>query len=237
MGTKDARIPEGGAIRDEDAMSAEEYGRLMISRLEGEYRRFAKEALAYGKPPRGGLVLEIGPGPGWAGIMLLKERPDLRLIGIDASEDMLRAASANAKAWGVAGRARYAPGSAEAREGAETGSADLVVSRDSLHHWENPLSAFASIARVLKPDGALYLSDERRNISAAAWAFVAVFGWLSMGRFSRYWRSSIRAGYTAGEARAFAAALVGRERLVEEGFIDLRIMAGPLAPAQDRRGA
>jgi len=237
MGTKDARIPEGGAIRDEDAMSAEEYGRLMISRLEGEYRRFARAALAFGKPPRDGLVLEIGPGPGWAGIMLLEARPDLRLLAIDASEDMLRAAAANAKARGVGERARYALGCAEALDGAEAGSADLVVSRDSLHHWSDPRAAFASIARVLKPGGALYLSDERRNISAAAWAFVSIFGYLSMGRFSRYWKSSIRAGYTAGEARAFAAALVGRESLVEGGFIDLRIMAGPLASGQDRGAA
>jgi trans-aconitate methyltransferase len=93
MRTCRARVPERDAIEDSTSMNAETYGELMLSRLEGEYRRFAEAALAFARPPDGGLVLEIGPGPGWAGIMLLKAAPGLRLEGIDSSSDMIRAAS------------------------------------------------------------------------------------------------------------------------------------------------
>jgi SAM-dependent methyltransferase len=222
MGTLKPRVPEGGAIRDEKSMSAEKYGEFMRSRLEGEYVRFAENALAWGAPAPGGSVLEIGPGPGWAGIMLLKRRPDLRLEGIDASPDMLRAASANAEKEGAGLNARYRIGTAERLEDVPDGSVDLVISRDSLHHWEDPRAAFQSILRVLKPSGRVYLADERRDLSLGAWAFVYAFGFLSMGSFSKYWRSSIRAAYTPEELRRMLPEGQGAAWRVDSGFIDLR---------------
>jgi len=222
-----ARKPEGGAIEDDDAMSAEEYGALMRSRLEGEYRRFAASALAFASPPEGGKVLELGPGPGWAGIMLLEQRPDLGLVGLDASEDMIRAASANAAAEGLGARVSYRLGSAEALEGVPEGSVDLVISRDSLHHWDRPRDAFASMLRALKPSGSIFLADERRDLSPAAWAFVYAFGTITMGAFSRYWRTSIRAAYSPGELREMLPPAPGREWVVEGGFLDLCLRLGP----------
>ncbi len=220
------RIPEGGAIEDESAMSAEDYGKLMLSRLEGEYRRFASSAIAFASPPEGGRVLEVGPGPGWAGIMLLAQRPDLNLVGIDASADMIRAAMANATARGFGERASYRLGSAEKLEGIADASVDLVISRDSLHHWEDPAAAFAAMLRVLKPEGRVYLSDERRDLSLSAWALVYVFGALSMGGMSKYWRSSIRSAYTPEELRAMLPAVPGRGWIIEGGFIDVHVRLG-----------
>lgn len=222
------RIPEGGAIRDESSMSAEAYGELMRSKLEGEYRRFAEAALAFGSPPEGGRVLEIGPGPGWAGIMLLERRSDLALEGIDASPDMVRAATANAAREGMGARARYRSGYAECLEGVADRSVDLAISRDSLHHWQDPRAAFASILRALKPQGCLYLSDERRDLSIPAWALVYTLGFLAMGGFSKYWRSSIRAGYTAGELRTMLPAEGTRATEVEAGFLELTVRIGPV---------
>jgi len=222
------RIPEGGAIEDEGAMSAEAYGKLMLSRLEGEYRRFASSALASASPPQGGRVLEVGPGPGWAGIMLLAQRPDLSLTGIDASTDMIRAASANAAGRGLGARASYRLGSAEKLEGIADASVDLVISRDSLHHWDDPRAAFSSMLRVLKPEGRVYLADERRDLSLSAWALVYVFGQLSMGGMSKYWRSSIRSAYTPEELRALLPGAPGREWVVEGGFIDVHVRLGSI---------
>ena len=36
---------------------------------------------------------------------------------------------------------------------------DLLISRDSLHHWDDPERVFLEIVRVLKPDGKLYITD------------------------------------------------------------------------------
>lgn len=45
------------------------------------------------------------------------------------------------------------------------GSYDLVFSRDSLHHWDDPEKAFLEIKRVLRPDGKIYISDARRDMN------------------------------------------------------------------------
>lgn len=218
------RIPEGGAIKDAPEMPAEEYGRIMIGRLAAEYDRFAADAVAAAGPPRDAAVLEIGPGPGWAGIRLLERNPSFRLVGVDASADMVRAATANAEVRGLGDRAVYRLGTAEALEEVAPNSVDLVISRDSLHHWEDPRRAFDSILRALKPQGSLFLRDERRDISAGAWAFVWGFGTLTMGSLSRYWRSSIRAAYTPGELETLVPKTAGREWEIRRGFLDLTVV-------------
>jgi ubiquinone/menaquinone biosynthesis C-methylase UbiE len=218
------RVPEGGAIVDESAMSAEEYGEIMKRNLGSEYRRFADRVLKEAPPPENATVLEIGPGPGWAGIELLKLRPDLTLHGMDASQDMVRAATANAAKEGVAARASYGVGTAEALMGAADGSIDLIISRDSLHHWEDPPNAFASILRVLKPTGRVFLCDERRDLSIPAWLLVRLIGPLMVGPMAKFWLSSIRAAYTPDELRALLPQVKGRAWDVEGGFLDLRLL-------------
>lgn len=217
------RVPEGGAIKDETGMTAEQYGAIMQTKLGSEYQRFADEVVAKIDPPEGGLVLEIGPGPGWVGIMLLKKRPDLRLIGLDASDDMRRAAGKNAAREGVADRAEYRVGMAESLEGVTDHGVDLVISRDSLHHWDDPRQAFASILRVLKPKGAVFLRDERRDLSLGAWIFTRIFGPLMTGKMSKYWFSSIRAAYTPEELRAILPPANARTWHVTGGFLDLTL--------------
>lgn len=221
-----ARVPECGAIKDSDSssgLSAERYGEVMRERLGDEYRRFAQRAIEKAKPPEGGLVLEIGPGPGWAGIELLTARPDLRLIGLDASPDMLRAARKNAEAEGLGDRAQYREGEAETLSGLEEQGFDLMISRDSLHHWEDPAAAFSSFARALKPEGRIFISDERRDLGLKERAFLCLVGRLSAGPMFRYWKSSLAASYTKDEIEGFLAGSGLKDCRVEEGFLNLTV--------------
>lgn len=220
-----SRIPECGAIRDSGSgLNAERYGQIMRERLGEEYRRFAARALRETEPPEGGLVLEIGPGPGWAGLELLKSRPDLRLIGLDASPDMLRAARKNAEAEGLGDRAAYQEGRAEALAGLKEGGFDLVISRDSLHHWEDPIAALSSVARVLKPEGRVFIGDGRRDLGLGERLFLGVAGRLSAGPMFRYWKTSLAAAYTREEVEGFLARSGLSGCSVEEGFMSLSIL-------------
>ena len=47
---KRERIPEGGAIDDEEGLSAERYGEIMLRRLGKEYRRFARYVADSSRP-------------------------------------------------------------------------------------------------------------------------------------------------------------------------------------------
>lgn len=139
MKTK-TRVPEGGAIKDGPKMSMEKYSQIMKKKLGKEYERFADNVIARVNPDKNSKVLEIGPGPAWGGISLLKKRKDLYLEGIEASIDMIRVAKVNAKNEGL----------------------------------ENRMNFFGKL-------------------------IVLLIGTLQMGKMIKYWKSSIKASYTASE--------------------------------------
>ncbi len=220
------RVSEGGAIRDGDSegMSAEKYGEIMKKRLWGDYLRFASRTLNEGQPPVGGRVLELGPGPGWISVIVSQKRPDLKIDLVDASPDMVRAARANLAASGAADRTRVFEGTAESVDETAPGPYDLVYSRDSLHHWNDPVKAFSRIHKILAPGGILVLQDERRDIGLKARALVAILSRL-IGGMGRFWRSSIAAAYTVEELKAILAATDFSEKNVVPEFLSLALRA------------
>lgn len=119
--------------------------------MRGVYRRIAADlALA---APHGAAVLDVGTGPGVLLVELGKRRPDLRLTGVDLSEDMVTAATKN-----VHGAADIRKADA-ADLPFEDDEFDLVVSTFSLHHWSDPHTAGEELRRVLRPGGSIYLYD------------------------------------------------------------------------------
>lgn len=193
------RIPEGGAIEDSNEMTMEQYSQTMKKKLGNHYKKCAMYIKEVINPVKNAKALEIGPGPGWAGIFLLKERNDIYLDAIEASPDMIRAANSNARDEGVTGRVNYIQGVVENMKDIPDGKYDLVISRESLHHWDNPKKGFKEISRVLKKDGKLYIEDHRRDIGFFAKCIVNILGPLMAGKMAKYWKSSINAGYTPEE--------------------------------------
>ena len=193
------RIPEDGAIEDSSEIIMEQYSEIMKKQLGKEYIRFAENVIKKVNPVQDSKVLEIGPGPGWAGINLLKQRNDIKLEGIEASPDMVRVATENAAKEGLAERVLYNKGVGEAMTNFSDHHYDLVISRDSLHHWEDPMKVFMEIKRVLKPNGKIYIHDHRRDLNFFGRLIVTVFSFLIAGDMGKYWKSSIAAAYTKEE--------------------------------------
>ena len=229
------RIPEGGAIRDSSLLSCEEYGKRMRDALGEEYRRFARRANAVLHLPRGSRVLEIGPGPGWAGIELLKLRPDITLTAIDASPDMIRAARKNVADEGILAAVSYEEGVAEDLSRFAAGSFDAVISRDSLHHWIDPAKAFGEMERILTRTGGVYVADERRDLGFAEWLIVRLARKRIGTEISEGWINSIRASWTPAEIRESFPIGGGDRRIARwrarPVFLGLEITRAP------RRGA
>ncbi len=128
---------------------------LMARRLlRGVYRRLAADVAA--STPDGATVLDIGTGPGVLLTELATHRPDLTVIGVDLSADMVAAAARNLAPFS-------ARASIEQADAAELpfpdGSVDVVVSSLSLHHWDRPREAIGELRRVLRPGGQLRIYD------------------------------------------------------------------------------
>jgi SAM-dependent methyltransferase len=217
------RIPEGEAIEDTREMSMEQYSETMKKKLGKEYIRFAENVVRKINPIENAIVLEIGPGPGWAGINLLIKRNDLRLEGIELSADMVRVATENAKKEGLAERTQYTIGAGEEMTQIPDHHCDLVISRDSLHHWTDLKKVFLEIKRVLKPNGKLYVHDHRRDLNFFGKLIVTAFSFFIAGDMGKYWKSSIAAAYTKEEIETIFNELKIDDWIIITDLMDLVI--------------
>ena len=114
--------------------------------------------------PAGGRVLEVGCGPGHLALRLA-DRHLLDVTGIDLDPAMIERARANAAR---AERSERTPPSLVEGDVAALpfpdGSFDLVVSTLSMHHWDDPATGLAEIARVLRPGGRALVWDLRAGV-------------------------------------------------------------------------
>ena len=111
-----------------------------------------------------GRILDIGTGPGYLPLEIVKRSPNFEITGIDLSSGMIVAAQKNAKKSGLLNRVGFELANAASLPFADK-SFDLVISTFSLHHWSNPAQCFQEIFRVLKDKGEAHIYDFRKDIS------------------------------------------------------------------------
>jgi ubiquinone/menaquinone biosynthesis C-methylase UbiE len=111
-----------------------------------------------------GKAVDLGCGPGHLVLEMARHKPGLRVTGIDLSEKMLFDARQAAQQAGLEDRVDFRLGNAEGIPFPNQ-SLDLVISTLSLHHWSNPVKVLDEIDRVLKPGGAFYIFDLRRDMT------------------------------------------------------------------------
>lgn len=102
-------------------------------------------------------ILEIGFGPGVAIQRLLHLVPRVKVVGIDYSRAMVRAASKRNAAALKNGRLQLYCGDA-AQLPFKDESFDKILSIHSLYFWRDPAKVLAETLRVLKPGGSLALT-------------------------------------------------------------------------------
>jgi len=101
---------------------------------------------------RGDVGLDLGCGCGWDTFIMAKDNPSVKIIGLDMSEGVYKAAKLNSKMENVSiarGAASLIPLKNE--------SCDFVYSFGVLHHMKEYKKAFSEISRVLKKGSPLFL--------------------------------------------------------------------------------
>ena len=194
------RVPEGEAIEDHEDLPIEQINQEFKRRMK-EYKNFVKYILEDLKLKDYSKVLEIGPGPAWISIILVKENPTISLTGLEISKDMIQIANQNVIDEKVENNIEFVYGNANDMSMFEDKSFDAVITHDSLHHWEEPLMIFNEIARVLKLNGVLCIGDGRRDLGIGAKIIFHIFKQFIPKQISYYWKTSIMAGYTPSEAQ------------------------------------
>ena len=121
--------------------------------------------LVTGEGITSGLVLEVGPGPGYLGLEWLENTENTVLQGLDISEEMIAIAERNAKEYGLTERVKYVEADASQMP-FEDEYFDAAFSNGSLHEWAQPEAILNEIARVLKQGGRYCISDLRRDMTS-----------------------------------------------------------------------
>ena len=167
-----------------------------------------------------GLVLEVGPGPGYLGLEWLKKTKGTTLCGLDISIDMIELARGNALGYGLADRVEYVAGDAQEMV-FDKAAFDAVFSSASLHEWPDALKVLNEIHRVLKPGGKLFISDLRRDISRyARWFLLAV---TKPKEIRPGLIVSLDAAYTISELEELLQQSALQDMRVEKNFLGLTV--------------
>lgn len=204
------RVPETSAV--EPKALTWFYGLIgHVPLVRTAHRRFIAGALAMGVTQ--GYGLDLGTGPGYAAVEIARQRPGLRMVGLDLAAHMVEKATHQAARARLDGQGFWLQADGHLLPFTDS-SFDLVVSSFALHHWDDPLRVLNEIARVLRrpepvkgvPGGRYYITDVCRE----AKPFQRLFAYASIpavslpfGSYRGYggYYESVRAGYTREEAQ------------------------------------
>ncbi len=129
---------------------AETYARkyLALDTYDAYYREFCSHV-----PRQGATVLDVACGPGNVSAFLVRERPDLQVLGIDLAPNMVRLAQTHVPSASFLVH--------DCRHLADLGRVfDGIAYAFGLNYLnqEEAEQFFESLSKVLAPNGALYLS-------------------------------------------------------------------------------
>jgi ubiquinone/menaquinone biosynthesis C-methylase UbiE len=134
------------------ASSYEKATRLVIDEYYGQV---AEEIVSVFKS---GLILDLGTGPGYLPIEIVKRAPDINIIGVDLSRKLIQMAQANAANAGLSDQLRFEVGNS-ARLHFDNESFDMLISTGMLHSLKNPVAVLKEIYRVLKNGAEAWIYD------------------------------------------------------------------------------
>jgi ubiquinone/menaquinone biosynthesis C-methylase UbiE len=196
---KMARKPEPEVMSDQDEVAA--YASFSNQKhLDAIDNTLVEQVLSLrpGGKESTGILLDLGCGPGSIALKIAVRCPHLRVVGVDCSRAMLRAARSAAENQSLSGRVFFFQGDA-GRLGFSDGTFDFVLSNSVLHHLTSPERVFEEMARVTKPNGTVLVRDLRRPSWPAFPFHVRWHGRHYSGVMRKLFEDSVRAAYTPVE--------------------------------------
>jgi ubiquinone/menaquinone biosynthesis C-methylase UbiE len=227
-----SRIPESEAMDSRE--EAETYDKLAKDYLFIAEELIARMALAIG--PAQGRCLDLCSGPSRIPIKLAQQNPNLSIFALDYSQNMVQVAQKNVADAGVEERVGISRGDAKLLPYPKH-SFDLVISSHAFHHISEPLVFLNEIARVVKPAGAILITDLRRPPKFLISLFVTVFGFGSKPLMRNLYRDSLKAAYTPEELRQLLRESAINNASIRTYFPGYAVIGRPVAEKRQLQDA
>jgi len=190
------------------ALASRLYRRWAEPMLEPLYRRVAAEV-----PIQRGRLLDVGCGPGRLARLVATSRPELTVMGIDASPDMIGQALKEPNPPNLA----FRNAAVESTRWDEP--FDLALSLLSFHHWEDPAGGLEAVHGALAPTGRfwIYEPDSEASNEDVRRDHAPLWGWLRLpGGLHR--RMAKKHGFSAGEIERVVRPVVAQTSFRECAF-------------------
>lgn len=114
--------------------------------------------------PSGARVLDVGSGGGQHAVQIVRERPDLRVVGVDNSSVMVKRSQALARRSKVDDKVSFELGDALELK-FETNAFDAVYCAGPLKQVDDKARVLRECLRVLRPGGRFLAMDVNRGCS------------------------------------------------------------------------
>ena len=117
---------------------------------------FALRARELGPPS--GMVMDCGTGTARIPILIAQQNPNVRIMAIDLSSNMLKKGEANVADAGLTGAITLQRADAKSLQFSAT-SFDMLISNSLIHHIPDPLPFLREVNRIVKPYSGILIRD------------------------------------------------------------------------------
>ena len=156
--------------------------------IDGYYSKVADEIVSN---IRQGNMLDLGTGPGFLPVEIVKRAPEISITGVDLSRALIQMAISHARSVGLSQKITFEVGNSARLRFADA-TFDMVISTGMFHSLKKPVLVLREINRVLKKNADAWIYDPAnviQYIDRAKWKaslnwreqiFLWIFGLLGL---------------------------------------------------------
>ena len=187
------------------------------------YRNVAEEVISR---LIAGILLDLGTGPGYLPVEIVKRSSEIKIDGIDLSGSLIKKARLNAFKAGVSDQLHFQVGNAAKLKFGDD-VYDMIISTGMLHMLKNPVKVLQECHRVLKPGGEVWVYDPAQvtsQIDIKAWRDSLTFQEKLLFKFfPLFSRLNPPHMYTKEQVEEMLGSMRFDEYTIEEGDREIRI--------------
>ncbi len=179
-------------------MNWDEYNKLTKLHFQREIKDFVSFVIYDLDIDYKARILEIGCGPGWVSLELARRLPEVDIVGLEQSSELVRIAHQNKLQHEIL-NISFINTVFDNLKIFTNRSFDVIISFKGFHRWSNPQGVLNEIKRILKKQGKYAIIDYRKDLNLLAKASMWFTAKTMSIEFSSHWKTTLMHTYSLEE--------------------------------------